>query len=73
MFRDGKTTPIPVERVEWHDSVIDCTRHLLDVLRFGGEPVLDGTTGKAVLQFSLAAHLSANESREVRPDEVGQG
>jgi predicted dehydrogenase len=70
MFRDGKTTPIPVERVEWHDSFIDCTRHLIDVLRSGGQPVLDGPTGKAVLQFTLAAHISAQEGREVRPDEV---
>jgi predicted dehydrogenase len=70
MFRDGKTTAIPVERVEWHDSFIDCTRHLIDVLRDGGQPVLDGTTGKAVLQFTLAAVISARESREVRPDEV---
>jgi hypothetical protein len=32
--------------------------------------VLDGPTGKAVLQFSLAAHLSAREAREVRPDDI---
>jgi predicted dehydrogenase len=70
LFRDGKTTAIEVERFEWHDSFIDCTRHLIDVLRDGGQPVLDGTTGKAVLQFSLAAHISAREGREVRPDEV---
>jgi predicted dehydrogenase len=71
VFRDGKTTAIPVERVEWHDSFVDCTRHLIDVLRDGGEPVLDGRTGKAVLQFTLAAVISAREGREVRPDEVG--
>ena len=70
LFRDGKTTPIKVERFEWHDSFIDCTRHLIDVLRDGGQPLLDGTTGKAALQFSLAAHISASEGREVRPDEV---
>jgi predicted dehydrogenase len=70
LFRDGKTDPIPVERFEWHDSFIDCTRHLIDVLRDGGQPVLDGPTGKAVLQFALAAHISAREGREVRPDEV---
>jgi len=71
LFRDGKTTAIPVERVEWHDSFVDCTRHMLDVLRVGGQPVLDGPTGKAVLQFTLAAHISAREGREVRPDDVG--
>jgi predicted dehydrogenase len=72
MFRDGKTTEVPIERFEWHDSFVDCTHHLIGVLRDGGQPVLDGPTGKAVLQFTLAAHISANEGREIRPDEVGQ-
>jgi predicted dehydrogenase len=70
LFRDGKTTAIPVERTGWQESFVDCTRHLIDVLRGGGQPVLDGPTGKAVLQFSLAAHLSAREGKEVRPDDV---
>jgi predicted dehydrogenase len=70
MFRDGKTTAVPVDRFEWHDSFIDCTQHLVQVLRDGGQPVLDGPSGKAVLQFSLAAHISAREGREVRPVEV---
>ena len=25
LFKDGKTTPIPVEGVEWHDSFIATT------------------------------------------------
>jgi predicted dehydrogenase len=70
LFRDGKTTPVPVDRFEWHDSFIDCTRHLIDVLTKGGQPRLDGPSGKAVLQFALAAHISARQGREVRPDEV---
>jgi predicted dehydrogenase len=70
LFRDGETRAIPVDRVEWHDSFIDCTLHMIDVLKYGGEPVLDGHTGKAVLQFSLAAHISAREGREVRPDDI---
>lgn len=70
LFRDGVTREAPVERFEWHDSFIDCTRHLFGVLKGEGEPVLDGKTGKAVLQFVLAAHLSARQGREVRPDEV---
>ncbi len=70
MFRDGKTTAIPVEGVEWHDSFIACTQHLIQVLTRGGQPVLDGPTGKAVLQFTLAALISAREGREVRPDDV---
>ena len=70
LFRDGATTPIPVERVEWEDSFVDCTRHLIDVLHGGGPPVLDGPAGKAVLQFVLAAHISARTGQEVRPDDV---
>jgi len=70
LFRDGKTTEIPIERYEWHDSFVDCTRHLIDVLRDGGRPQLDGPTGKAVLQFTLAAHISAPEGREVHPEDV---
>jgi hypothetical protein len=71
LFRDGKTTEIPIERFLSHESFIFCTRHVIDVLQTGGEPVLDRPTGKSVLQFSLAAHASACEAREVRPDKVG--
>jgi len=71
LFRDGKTTAIPVDGVEWHDSFVACTGHLVDALQNGAPPVLDGATGKAVLQFTLAALVSAREGREVRPDQVG--
>jgi hypothetical protein len=70
MFRDGKTMAIPVERVEWEDSFVDCSRHLIDVLQKGGQPRLDGQTGKAVLQFSLAALESARTGREVCPERI---
>ena len=70
MFRDGMTVPIPIERVEWHDSFVDCTHHLIDVLKGRDKPILDGQTGKAVLQFSLAAHQSARTGQAVRPEDV---
>lgn len=70
LFRDGKTTPIEVERCEWQDSFIDCTAHLIDVLIKGGDPKLDGETGKKVLEFSLAAQISARANRDIRPDDV---
>jgi predicted dehydrogenase len=70
VFRDGETHGIPVERPEWHHSFIDCTGHLVSALQRGTRAVLDGEAGKAVLQFSLAAHESARTGREVRPDEV---
>jgi predicted dehydrogenase len=70
LFKDGKTTAIPVEGVTWEDSFIATTRHLIDVIQHGGEPKLDGRTGKAVLQFTLAAQISAREHREVAPETV---
>jgi predicted dehydrogenase len=70
LFKDGKTTPIPVEGVEWHDSFIATTHDFIEKLKTGGQPRLDGPTGKAVLQFTLAALQSAATGREVRPDDV---
>ncbi len=70
LFKDGKTTPIPVEGVEWHDSFIATTQDFIEKLKTGGQPRLDGPTGKAVLQFTLAALESAATGREVRPDDV---
>lgn len=70
ILKEGVTRAINVDRVEWHDSFIDCTHHFLDVIQTDGNPILDGEAGKAVLQFSLAAHISSLEKREVRPDDV---
>lgn len=70
LFKDGKTTPVPVQGVEWHDSFIAATQDMLDQLKTGGQARLDGPTGKAVLQFTLAALESARDRREIRPDEV---
>jgi predicted dehydrogenase len=70
LFKDGKTTSVPVEGVEWHDSFIATTHDFIEKLKIGGQPRLDGQTGKSVLQFTLAALQSAATGREVRPDEV---
>jgi len=70
LFKDGKTKAIPVEGVEWHDGFIATTHDFIDKLKTGGQPRLDGPTGKAVLQFTLAALQSAASGCEVRPDDV---
>ncbi len=70
LFKDGKTTPVPVEGVSWHDSFIATTQDFIAKLKAGGQPRLDGLTGKAVLQFTLAALQSAATGHEVRPDDV---
>ena len=70
LFKDGKTTPIPVEGVDWHDSFIAATQDCIEKLKVGEQPHLDGITGKAVLQFTLAALQSAETGQEVRPIDV---
>jgi predicted dehydrogenase len=70
LFKDGKTTTIPVQGVEWHDSFVAATQDLIEKLKHGGQPKLDGPTGRAVLQFCLAALESSRSGREVRPVEV---
>jgi len=70
LFKDGKTTPVPIEGVEWHDSFIAATRDFIEKLKTGGQPRLDGPTGKAVLQFTLAALQSAATRTEVCPEEI---
>ena len=70
LFKDGQTRAIPVEGVEWHDSFIAATQDCIEQLKVGGQPRLDGRTGKEVLQFTLAALQSAEDGREVRPEDV---
>ena len=70
LFKDDVTTPIQVEGVEWHDSFIAATQDGIEQLKVGGQPRLDGKTGKEVLQFTLAALQSAETGREVRPKVV---
>jgi predicted dehydrogenase len=70
LFKDGETRAVPLEATEWHDSFISATQDGIEQLKAGGQPRLDGPTGKAVLQFALAALQSAETGQEVRPDEV---
>jgi len=70
LFKNGKTSPVPVEGVEWHDSFIAATADFIDKMKTGGQPRLDGNTGKAVLQFTLAALQSAATGTEVHPDDI---
>ncbi len=70
LFKDGKTTSIPVEGVEWHDSFVAATQDCIEKFKVGEQPQLDGLTGRQVLKFSLAALQSAATGREVRPDQV---
>jgi predicted dehydrogenase len=70
LFKDGKTTPVTVEGTEWQDSFTATTVDFIERLKDGGQPRLDGQTGKAVLQFTLAALLSAQTGKEIDPETV---
>jgi len=70
LFKNGKTQPIPVEGVEWHDSFIAATQDCIEKLKVGGQPRLDGPTGREVLKFTLAALQSSETGSEVRPEDV---
>jgi predicted dehydrogenase len=70
LFKNGKTNAIPVNGVEWHDSFTATTIDLIEKLRSGDQPRLDGQTGKAVLQFTLAALQSAATGQVVNPNDV---
>lgn len=65
LYCDGKTHEIPVQRYDWADSFVDCTRHFANVLHRGGEPCLSGEDGKTVTLLALGAEQSAREGREV--------
>jgi len=66
LYCDGKTEEVRVQRTDWADSFVDCTRHFIYVLQQGGEPRLTGEDGRAVTELALAAERSAREGCEVR-------
>jgi predicted dehydrogenase len=65
VYSGGKTKNIPIEHVDWEDSFIDCTRHFISVLQNGGSPLLDGQSGKSVLDMALATQASAIKHQEI--------
>jgi predicted dehydrogenase len=70
LFKNGKTTPVPVTGTDWQDSFTAATVDFIEKLGSGGQPRLDGPTGKAVLQFTLAAIQSARSGKEINPGTV---
>ncbi|MBN2026992.1 MAG: Gfo/Idh/MocA family oxidoreductase [Actinobacteria bacterium] len=70
LYREGRLTAYTDLEADWGASFRDCTRHLLDAMREGGDPHLTPGEGRRVLQFALAAITSAREGREVRPDDM---
>jgi predicted dehydrogenase len=65
LYRDGVVTEFHALEGDWGASFREATRHLVRVLRAGGEPVLDGAAGRRVLAFGLAVRESARRGETV--------
>jgi predicted dehydrogenase len=72
LYSDGKTKAIPIENVQWEDSFVKCTRHFIEVLQNGGNPLLDGKSGKAVLDMAIATEISAMKHQEINICDVAE-
>jgi predicted dehydrogenase len=70
LYKDGKSTEIEIDRIDWKYSFIDCTRHFVDAITNATLPSLDGQAARSVLQTTLAAQYSAIEKREFDVEEV---
>jgi predicted dehydrogenase len=71
MYRDGVTTEFSNMDTDWAASFVAGMRDFVDAVFNGRQPPLTGEEGKRVLQFCRAIQRSAEEGREVRPDDVG--
>ena len=65
LFRDGGLTEFRDMNVSWEQSFVHSTRHYIDVLKHGGQPVLQAYEARQVLRFSSAAEQSALENRSI--------
>ena len=75
--RIGKTPPLVLYSKDkiteyrniptgWEQSFIQSTRHFLNVLKDGGEPILTVRQGRQILKFALAAEESAQKGQSIR-------
>ena len=69
LYRDGQVTEYNDIPSGWEQSFVHSTRHFLNVLREGGEPVLTARQARSVLRFALAAEQSACEGRAITIEE----
>ena len=74
VFVEGKVTSYlqdisPAER-NWSTSFVASTKHFIQVLQQGGEPVYTGEEGKEITRYAMAAFISAQKRRDVMLDEI---
>jgi len=70
LYRQGKMTEYHDLETDWASSFVRGVHDFIDAIREDRECSLSGEEAREILRFSLAAHLSAREHREVYLDEV---
>jgi predicted dehydrogenase len=70
VYRDGETRAIHDIESDWASSFVAGTKDWVRAIREGGTSELSAEEGREVLRFSLAAHLSSQERRPVRVEEL---
>jgi predicted dehydrogenase len=70
LYRDGETTAFHDLETDWASSFVRAGHDFVAAVQEGRECSLTGSEAREVLQFSLAAHRSSREGREVRVEEI---
>ncbi|MFX1346480.1 MAG: Gfo/Idh/MocA family protein [Promethearchaeota archaeon] len=70
VFRDGKIESYSDMERDWKYGFINSTKHFIDIIKNGGDPILTGEEGKYTTQFALAALKSAVVGKEISPDDI---
>ncbi|MFX1501965.1 MAG: hypothetical protein ACFFDH_13460, partial [Promethearchaeota archaeon] len=55
---------------DWRYSFINSTEHFIEVMMRGGKPIYDGEQGKNLSIFAKMAHLSDQQKRVVKWEEI---
>ena len=71
LYRDGELRTFEDMETDWASSFVAASCEFIDAIHDGRQPEMNPREGREVLRFSLAAHLSARQGREVQLDELG--
>ena len=65
VYRDGEIKEYRDMNIGWEQSFILSTRHFINILKKGGEPILNVNQARDILKFSLAAEQSAKQNKTI--------
>jgi predicted dehydrogenase len=70
VFREGRIETFSNMERDWKYGFINSTKHFIEVIKNGGDPILNGEDGKYTTQFALAALKSSMSGREINPEDI---